>query len=71
MKKKKTKMTLSHKDLRHWIIVHDTMVRQSWECPDCGHEVFVYPYEYEDIGTPSCPECDCDMVYNHTEYNNG
>jgi len=54
-----------------WIIVHDTKVRQSWECPDCGDEVFVYPYEYEDIGTPVCSECDCDMVYNHTEYNNG
>lgn len=53
-----------------WVIVHDTKVRQSWECPDCGRETFVYPYEYEDIGTPICSWCDCDMVYNHTEYNN-
>lgn len=55
----------------NWIIVDDKKTRQSWECPDCGGEVFVYPDEYEDIGNPVCAWCDCNMVYNHTEYNNG
>lgn len=54
-----------------WIIIDDKKTRQSWECPDCGGEVFVYPDEYEDIGNPVCAWCDCNMVYNHTEYNNG
>ena len=42
-------------------------VPENWECPDCGVEVFVYPTEYEDNGIPFCAECDCYMVYNHTE----
>jgi hypothetical protein len=50
-----------------WTIVDDEKTRQSWECPDCGVEVFVYPTEYEDNGIPFCAECDCYMVYNHTE----
>ncbi len=53
-----------------WTIVDDKNTRQNWECPDCGADTVVYPIEYEDIGTPVCVDCDCDMVYNYTEVNN-
>jgi transcription elongation factor Elf1 len=52
-----------------WVVIGDKKTRQSWECPDCGYESFVYPIEYEDIGVPMCGECGSLMVYNRTEMN--
>lgn len=52
-----------------WVVIDDKKTRQSWECPDCGCEVFIYPDWYQDNGTPMCNECDINMVYNHTEMN--
>lgn len=50
-----------------WKIIQDNKVRHNYECPECGVESTIYPWAYEDIGTPACAECNCDMVYNYTE----
>lgn len=54
-----------------WKIIQDDKVRHNYECPECGVDSTIYPWEYEDIGTPFCAECECDMVYNYTEVDNG
>jgi hypothetical protein len=65
------KNLLEESKVDNWVRIDDEKVRQDWECPECGGWVKVHPNEYEDIGTPSCGECDCDMVYNYTEIFNG
>ena len=56
----------------NWVkILDDSKVRSVWKCPVCGECGNVHPFEYEDIGTPVCDECDVDMGYLYTEINNG
>jgi len=56
----------------NWVkILDDSKVLSVWQCPVCGECGNVHPFEYEDIGTPVCDECDVDMGYLHTEINNG
>ena len=56
----------------NWVkILDDCKVRSVWKCPICGECGNVNPFEYEDIGTPVCDECDVDMGYLHTEINTG
>lgn len=45
--------------------VPDTSVRFLWRCGKCKGETYVYPYFYEDAGTPVC--CDEDMTYKRSE----
>ncbi len=56
---------------KNWIKIDDEKVRHIWQCPVCDECTKVYPFEYEDIGTPICDECDVDMGYLYTEINNG
>ena len=57
--------------MENWTIVDDTKVRHVWRCADCGAEVNISPWWYQDNGTPVCVDCNEDMVYLSTEYNNG
>ena len=57
--------------MENWTIVDDTKVRHVWRCADCGDEVSISPWWYQDNGTPVCVDCNEDMVYLSTEYNNG
>ena len=56
--------------MENWTIVDDTKVRHVWRCADCGDEVNISPWWYQDNGTPVCVDCNEDMVYLSTEYNN-
>jgi hypothetical protein len=54
-----------------WTVIDDTKLRHYWLCPECNvEEAYVEPWWYEDSGTPMCTECDEDMNYVRTEYNN-
>lgn len=57
--------------MNHWIAIDDTKIRHCWECEVCGEMVFVPPWEYQNIGTPCCADCDEDMSYVRTEMNDG
>ena len=50
-----------------WKVICDTNIRSYWKCPECNEGVVVYLNEYQDIGTPICSDCDCDMEYIYTE----
>ena len=50
-----------------WIIIDEKKVRHKWECADCEANVYVEPWYYSEMGTPSCLECEKDMEYIHTE----
>lgn len=57
--------------MKLWIAMDDTKVRHVWRCAKCEDEVNVTPWEYQDIGTPMCADCDEDMYYLKTEMNHG
>lgn len=57
--------------MEHWVLVNDRSVRNVWECSECGDQINVFPYEYDDVGTPVCGDCGIDMFYVQTEYKNG
>ncbi len=48
----------------------DTKVRHVWRCAECGDEVNIEPWYYQDSGTPVCHDCDEDMKYLSTEIAN-
>jgi len=50
-----------------WKIIDDTKIRHVWRCAECGDEVNVVPWDYMNIGTPYCADCDEDMQYLSTE----
>jgi len=51
---------------KEFLVVRDTEVKHTWACDldtcDYGTDT-VGPEEYENIGTPVCPECGGDMSY--------
>lgn len=55
----------------NWIVIlDDTKIRHLWKCPECKETDYVGPDWYSDNGTPMCTECEEDMIYFRTEYNN-
>ena len=50
-----------------WKIIDDTKIRHVWRCAECEYEVNVVPWDYMNIGTPVCADCDEDMQYLSTE----
>ena len=56
--------------MENWIFVNDHKIRHLWECPECDRKVYVWPWSYSENGTPICEDCDEDMIYCSTEYNN-
>lgn len=54
-----------------WQVIDDTKIRHVWRCADCGEESAIVPWDYMNIGTPYCADCDEDMQYLSTEMNNG
>jgi hypothetical protein len=50
-----------------WIIIDEKKVRHKWECSECNKMVYVEPWFYSEMGTPSCETCERDMEYIHTE----
>lgn len=57
----------------NWVTFDHNKVVHVWVCPDeeCDCRTFVYPWYYENRGTPTCPECERDMTYTSTEINLG
>lgn len=53
-----------------WVTMDDTKVRHVWRCAECGDEVNIEPWYYQDSGTPVCHDCDEDMKYLSTEIAN-
>lgn len=54
-----------------WKVIEDTNIRHVWRCAECEDEVNVLPWDYADIGTPYCSDCEKDMQYLSTEMKNG
>ena len=54
----------------NWQVIDDTKIRHVWRCEECEDEVNIVPWDYQNIGTPVCADCDDDMIYSHTEINN-
>lgn len=54
---------------KEWKVIADHLIKHYWQCvePGCDTGAYVGPGEYQDIGTPMCVKCDCDMVYFWTE----
>jgi hypothetical protein len=57
--------------MENWIFVNDHKIRHRWECPECDGHSYVQPWYYSEMGEPMCTDCDSDMEYVRTEYNNG
>lgn len=60
------------------ITVPDNKIVCVWHCEDEDCMIGQYretakvnPDWYQDNGTPVCINCDCDMVYSHTEVDCG
>ena len=56
--------------MENWKLIDDTKIRHVWRCAECEDEVNVVPWDYMNIGTPVCADCDEDMQYLCTEHNN-
>jgi hypothetical protein len=54
-----------------WKVIEDSKIIHTWECPECDMRTELRPSYYEERGTPSCDDCDCDMKYMKTEVNLG
>ena len=54
-----------------WVQVNDDKVRHLWECSECNASAYVKPWYYSEMGEPMCSDCDGDMEYIKTEYDNG
>lgn len=67
------KNPLEESKVDNWVKIDHTKVIHVWICPDdeCGGKACVYPWFYQDQGTPVCPICDNDMTYISTEVFNG
>jgi len=57
--------------MEKWQVIDDTKIRHVWRCAECGEESAVVPWDYMNIGTPYCADCDEDMEYLSTEMKNG
>ena len=55
--------------MENWKVIDDTKIRHVWRCAECEDEVNVVPWDYMNIGTPVCADCDEDMQYLSTEMN--
>lgn len=57
----------------NWVKIDHNKITHIWICPDdeCGGKMSVYPWFYENQGTPVCTNCDSDMTYISTEINTG
>jgi Zn finger protein HypA/HybF involved in hydrogenase expression len=53
--------------MEKWITINDVKIRHVWRCAECEDEVKVVPWDYQNIGTPYCADCDQDMAYLSTE----
>jgi len=53
--------------MENWKVIDDTKIRHVWRCVACEDEVNVVPWDYQNIGTPVCADCDEDMQYLSTE----
>lgn len=51
----------------NWKKLEDHQVNHVWHCPECGEVADIAPGWYQDNGTPTCVECDQDMLYEFTE----
>jgi len=55
----------------NWTPIKNNNVRSIWNCEysDCTRleQAIVNPDFYQDSGTPVCPDCDSDMIYQYTE----
>lgn len=61
-KNKKTFKTITFKT------IDDSDVLLVWKCPDCDETTRIHPFWFQDVGgTPECPVCEIDMIYDHTE----
>ena len=47
-------------------VIDDRYYRTVWQCCECGDTVEVKLWDYQNIGTPYCAECDEDMGYLQT-----
>ena len=47
-------------------VLDDRWYRSVWQCCDCGDMVEVTLWDYQNIGSPYCTECDQDMGYLQT-----
>ena len=54
--------------MNDWKEIDDNKINHVWKCtePGCEEKAHISPDWYEQNGTPVCPECDCDMVYDKT-----
>lgn len=52
--------------MSNWVIIPDENVNNVWDCEECGDYAIVTPDQYQQVGTPVCADCDCDMTYSHT-----
>ena len=57
--------------MQYWKKISDDTIRHVWYCEECEDEVNIKPDWYQNNGTPMCSDCDNDMIYSHTEINNG
>ena len=53
--------------MENWVAIDDTKIRHVWRCAECEDEVNIVPWDYMNIGTPYCADCDEDMQYLSTE----
>lgn len=53
-----------------WQAIDDTRIRHVWRCVECGDEINIPAWYYQDNGTPVCHDCDEDMKYLSTEMRN-
>lgn len=53
-----------------WQAIDDTRIRHVWRCAECGDEINIPAWYYQDNGTPVCHDCDEDMKYLSTEMRN-
>lgn len=55
--------------MENWRVIDDTKIRHVWRCAECGDEINIPPWYYQDNGTPVCHDCDDDMKYLGAEMN--
>lgn len=47
-------------------VLPDHCIHLQWICPECSEETSLMPSSLQDLGSPICRNCDCDMDYRHT-----
>ena len=52
--------------MNDYTILDDNLLRAVWACPECKDTVECNVWDYQNVGTPYCADCDEDMVYIQT-----